>query len=102
MYSPVKYDKKALEAIGRKLKKNSVSLDIVDFGESDEGKPEKLDALVSAVNSSDSSHIVHAPPGPNALSDVLIRQVFTFLSNYHVSLISGVDSKELKLFVQDA
>ncbi|OAY77978.1 26S proteasome non-ATPase regulatory subunit [Ananas comosus] len=74
--SPVKYDKKTLEAIGRKLKKNSVSLDIVDFGESDEGKPEKLDALVSAVNSSDSSHIVHAPPGPNALSDVLIRQVF--------------------------
>ncbi|XP_020085130.1 26S proteasome non-ATPase regulatory subunit 4 homolog [Ananas comosus] len=76
--SPVKYDKKTLEAIGRKLKKNSVSLDIVDFGESDEGKPEKLDALVSAVNSSDSSHIVHAPPGPNALSDVLISTpIFT-------------------------
>lgn len=59
--------------IGRKLKKNSVALDVVNFGEEDEGKNEKLEALVSAVNNNDSSHIVHVPPGPNALSDVLIR-----------------------------
>ncbi|XP_043713380.1 26S proteasome non-ATPase regulatory subunit 4 homolog [Telopea speciosissima] len=76
--SPVKHDKKLLEAIGRKLKKNSVSLDIVDFGEEDDGKPEKLEALLSAVNNNDSSHIVHVPPGPNALSDVLISTpIFT-------------------------
>ncbi|KAG1361944.1 26S proteasome non-ATPase regulatory subunit 4 [Cocos nucifera] len=76
--SPIKYDKKTLEAIGRKLKKNSVSLDIVDFGESDDGKPEKLEALFAAVNNNDSSHIVHVPPGPNALSDVLISTpIFT-------------------------
>ncbi|KAL5986030.1 hypothetical protein ACLOJK_028020 [Asimina triloba] len=76
--SPVKYDKKVLETIGRKLKKNSVSLDIVDFGEEDEGKPEKLEALVTAVNNNDSSHIVHVPPAPNALSDVLISTpIFT-------------------------
>ena len=72
--SPVKYEKKALEAIGRELKKNSVSLDIIDFGEEDDGKPEKLEALLSAVNNSNnSSHIVHVPSGPNSLSDVLIR-----------------------------
>ncbi|KAK9165146.1 hypothetical protein Scep_000337 [Stephania cephalantha] len=76
--SPVKYDKKSLETIGRKLKKNNVSLDVVDFGEEDDGKPEKLEALVSAVNSSDSSHIVHVPPGGDALSDVLITTpIFT-------------------------
>lgn len=62
-----------LETIGRKLKKNSVALDIVDFGEEDDGKPEKLEALLTAVNNNDSSHIVHVPPGPSALSDVLIR-----------------------------
>jgi 26S proteasome regulatory subunit N10 len=45
----------------------------VDFGEEDDGKPEKLEALLAAVNSNDNSHIVHVPPGPNALSDVLIR-----------------------------
>ena len=64
-----------LESIGKKLKKSSVSLDIVDFGEEDDGKPEKLEALLAAVNNNDSSHIVHIPPGPNALSDVLIRYV---------------------------
>ncbi|CAN1276481.1 26S proteasome non-ATPase regulatory subunit 4 homolog [Linum perenne] len=76
--SPIKYDKKVLESIGKKLKKSSVSLDIVDFGEEDDGKPEKLEALLTAVNNNDSSHIVHIPPGPNALSDVLISTpVFT-------------------------
>jgi 26S proteasome regulatory subunit N10 len=76
--SPVKYDKKVLETIGKKLKKNNVSLDIVDFGESDDEKPEKLEALIAAVNGSDGSHIVHAPPGENALSDVLLSTpIFT-------------------------
>ncbi|CAA7391395.1 unnamed protein product [Spirodela intermedia] len=76
--SPIKYEKKTLEAIGRKLKKNSVALDIIDFGEEEDGKPEKLEALLSAVNNNSSSHIVHVPPGPNALSDVLISTpIFT-------------------------
>lgn len=74
-FSPVKYDKKVLEMIGRKLKKNSVALDVVNFGEEDDDKTEKLQALVSAVNNNDSSHIVHVPAGANALSDVLIRLV---------------------------
>lgn len=59
--------------IGKKLKKNSVALDIVNFGEEDDGKPEKLEALLAAVNNNESSHIVNIPPGSNALSDVLIR-----------------------------
>lgn len=71
--SPVKYEKKVLEMIGRKLKKNSVALDVVDFGEDGEGKSEKLEALVTAVNNNETSHIVHVPPGASALSDVLIR-----------------------------
>ncbi|KAL5557540.1 hypothetical protein UlMin_039776 [Ulmus minor] len=76
--SPIKHDKKSLELIGRKLKKNSVALDIVNFGEEDDGKTEKLEALLNAVNNNDSSHIVHVPPGPNVLSDVLISTpIFT-------------------------
>ncbi|XP_071732927.1 26S proteasome non-ATPase regulatory subunit 4 homolog [Rutidosis leptorrhynchoides] len=75
---PVKYDKKVLEMIGKKLKKNSVALDVVNFGEEDEGKAEKLEALVAAVNNNDSSHIVHVPAGSNALSDVLLSTpIFT-------------------------
>jgi 26S proteasome regulatory subunit N10 len=76
--SPIKHEKKMLEMIGKKLKKNSVALDIVNFGEEDEGKTEKLEALLAAVNNNDSSHMVHVPPGPNALSDVLISTpIFT-------------------------
>ncbi|KAI5581927.1 hypothetical protein BDE02_07G050900 [Populus trichocarpa] len=76
--SPIKHDKKVLEMIGRKLKKNNVALDIVDFGEEGDGKAEKLEALLAAVNSNDTSHIVHVPPGPSALSDVLINTpIFT-------------------------
>eukprot|EP00262_Sarcandra_glabra_P012027 TRINITY_DN299_c0_g1_i1.p1 TRINITY_DN299_c0_g1~~TRINITY_DN299_c0_g1_i1.p1 ORF type:complete len:403 (+),score=109.83 TRINITY_DN299_c0_g1_i1:97-1305(+) len=76
--SPIKYEKKVLETIGSKLKKNSVALDIVDFGEEEDGKPEKLEAFLAAANSSDSSHIVHVPPGPDALPDVLISTpIFT-------------------------
>ncbi|KAI3517240.1 hypothetical protein L1887_16453 [Cichorium endivia] len=75
---PVKYDKKVLEMIGKKLKKNSVALDVVNFGEEDELKSEKLEALVAAVNNNDSSHIVHVPAGSNALSDVLLSTpIFT-------------------------
>ncbi|KAK8582505.1 hypothetical protein V6N13_069282 [Hibiscus sabdariffa] len=70
---PIKYEKKALEIIGKKLKKNSVALDILNFGEDEDGKPEKLEAFLASVNNNDSSHIVHVPPGQNALSDVLIR-----------------------------
>ncbi|AES95157.1 putative proteasome subunit Rpn10 protein [Medicago truncatula] len=76
--SHVKHEKKMLEMIGRKLKKNSVALDVVNFGEEDEAKTEKLEALVAAVNNNDTSHIVHVPAGPNALSDVLISTpIFT-------------------------
>ncbi|XP_061357698.1 26S proteasome non-ATPase regulatory subunit 4 homolog isoform X1 [Gastrolobium bilobum] len=76
--SPVKHEKKMLEMIGRKLKKNSVALDIVNFGEDEEGKTEKLEALLAAVNNNDTSHIVHVPAGPSALSDVLISTpIFT-------------------------
>ncbi|XP_022741023.1 26S proteasome non-ATPase regulatory subunit 4 homolog isoform X2 [Durio zibethinus] len=76
--SPIKHDKKSLEMIGRKLKKNSVALDIVNFGEDDEGKMEKLEALLAAVNNNDTSHIVHVSAGPNALSDVLMSTpIFT-------------------------
>ncbi|KAL6642497.1 hypothetical protein ACP70R_020678 [Stipagrostis hirtigluma subsp. patula] len=70
--SPVKCEKNTLEAIGKKLKKNNVSLDVIDFGESDDEKPEKLEALVAAVNSGDNSHIVHVPPCETSLADVIL------------------------------
>lgn len=54
--------------IGKMLKKSSVALHIVYFGEEDEGKTEKLEAVTAAVNKNGSSHT----PGLKALCDVLI------------------------------
>ena len=59
--------------IGKKLKKNNVVLDIVDFGQDDDGKSDKLDSLLASMNRNENSHIVHVPTGPNVLTDVLIR-----------------------------
>ncbi|OAE22042.1 hypothetical protein AXG93_3719s1220 [Marchantia polymorpha subsp. ruderalis] len=76
--SPVASDKKTLETIGKKLRKTNIALDIVSFGEEDDNKSEKLDALLSAVISNENSHIVHVPPGQAILSDVLISSsIFT-------------------------
>ncbi|KAI9101034.1 hypothetical protein DFS34DRAFT_452085 [Phlyctochytrium arcticum] len=69
--SPVEEDEKALVRLGKKLKKNSVAVDVVNFGEENENTP-KLEAFVAAVNSNDNSHLVTIPPGPHILSDVLL------------------------------
>ena len=69
--SPIKEEESALVKLGKKLKKNSVAVDIVNFGEETENTP-KLEALLNAVNSDDNSHLVTVPPGPHVLSDILI------------------------------
>ncbi|XP_049365321.1 26S proteasome non-ATPase regulatory subunit 4 homolog [Solanum verrucosum] len=76
--SPVKEDKRVLEMIGRKLNKHRVALDVINFGQEDKRKAEKLEALVAAVNNNDNSHIIYIPPGARDLSDVLGRNpIFT-------------------------
>lgn len=69
--SPIKEEEAALVKLGKKLKKNSVAVDIVNFGEETENT-QKLEALLNAVNSDDNSHLVTVPPGPHVLSDILI------------------------------
>mgnify|MGYP002832815609 CR=1 FL=1 len=71
MGSPVETDEKDLVKLGKKLKKNSVAVDIVNFGEEAENT-QKLEALLNAVNSDDNSHLVTVPPGPHVLSDILL------------------------------
>ncbi|KND01682.1 proteasome regulatory particle base subunit RPN10 [Spizellomyces punctatus DAOM BR117] len=69
--SPLEEDEKTLVRLGKKLKKNNVAVDIVNFGEESENT-QKLEAFVAAVNSNDNSHLVSIPPGPHILSDVLL------------------------------
>ena len=53
--------------LGKKLKKNSVAMDIINFGEEAENAS-KLEALLNAVNSDDNSHLVTVPSGPHVAS----------------------------------
>lgn len=68
--SPIEEDEQTLVKLAKKMKKNSVAVDIINFGEEAENTP-KLDAFIQAINSSDNSHILTVPPGPHLLSDVL-------------------------------
>lgn len=69
--SELSTDVKDLVKIGKKLKKNNVACDVVNFGET-EANLEKLEAFVAAVNSNDNSNLVTVPTGDVILSDVLI------------------------------
>lgn len=69
--SPVSSSEEELVAIGKKLKKNNVALDIINYGEGDANEA-KLQKLVESVNSGDNSHLVTFQAGTQLLSDLLI------------------------------
>merc|ERR1719487_1096767 len=58
--SPVTATDKEMETLGKNLKKNNVSLDLVSFGEVEENGP-KLEKLLNAVNSNETSHMLEVP-----------------------------------------
>lgn len=67
--SPVEEDSKVLVKLAKKMKKNNVAVDFINFGEQDNANI--LHSFIEGVNSSDNSHLVEVPPGPHLLSDVI-------------------------------
>ncbi|NWY19394.1 PSMD4 ATPase, partial [Aphelocoma coerulescens] len=61
-----------LVKLAKRLKKEKVNVDIINFGE-EEANTEKLTAFITALNGKDGSgsHLVTVPPGPS-LADALI------------------------------
>lgn len=70
--SPVQETDEELEKLAKKLKKNGVSVDIINFGE-EQTNTTKLEKFISAVNSNDTSHLVTVPPGPYLLYEQVDR-----------------------------
>lgn len=70
--SPIAEDEKTLVKLAKKMKKNNVAVDFVNFGEVESDNTQKLQAFIGAINSYDNSHMVTVPPGPQLLSDRLI------------------------------
>ena len=69
--SPLEDDVKELVKLGKKLKKNNVAVDVINFGETAENQ-EQLEAFIGAINNNDNSNLLTVPPGPHILSDIVI------------------------------
>jgi len=72
--SPVLDDVAELVRLAKNFKKNNIAVDIINFGAENmtNENPEKLEAFIQAVNSSDNSHLVTIPPGPHVFSDLVM------------------------------
>lgn len=55
-FSPVVEDERTLEALGKKLKKNAVAVDVVNLELANPEQNQKLQKFVEAVNSSDNRY----------------------------------------------
>ncbi|XP_014839940.1 PREDICTED: 26S proteasome non-ATPase regulatory subunit 4-like [Poecilia mexicana] len=70
--SPVEDNEKELVKMAKRLKKEKVNVDIINFGE-EEMNTEKLTAFINTLNGKEGagSHLVTVPPGPS-LADALL------------------------------
>eukprot|EP01134_Creolimax_fragrantissima_P001644 CFRG1644T1 len=87
--SPVKVDQKALTRVAKKLKKNNVAVDVINFGEEEENL-ELLEDFINNVNSREgNSHLVSIPAGTAMLSDHISKS--PILRNSEEESYSGGD-----------
>jgi 26S proteasome regulatory subunit N10 len=67
---PIEQDLSECENLGKRLKRNNVAIDVVNFAHPD--NVPKLEALVQCANNSDNSHFMDVPIGVAMITDVLI------------------------------
>jgi 26S proteasome regulatory subunit N10 len=70
--SPIQEDEKTLIKLAKKMKKNTISVDFIAFGDLESETTQKLEAFNEHVKGGDGSHLAIIPPGPNLLSDSLV------------------------------
>ncbi|KAK3633361.1 proteasome regulatory particle base subunit rpn10 [Elasticomyces elasticus] len=70
--SPIEESEAQLVKLGKRMKKNGTSVDVVAFGDLTDEQLDKLRAFNDAVKGGDGSHLEIVPPGPNLLSDSII------------------------------
>ena len=70
--SPIREDERQLVTLAKKMKKNTVSIDFVAFGDLAADDTKKLEAFNESVKGGESSHLAIVPPGPGLLSDQIL------------------------------
>ncbi|CAK7892599.1 26S proteasome regulatory subunit Rpn10p [[Candida] anglica] len=68
--SPIVESEKELEKLAKKMKKNNIAVDIINFGE-ESVNTSKLEKFNATINNHDNSHLVTVPPGPRLLYEVI-------------------------------
>lgn len=68
--SPIQESEKELEKLAKKMKKNNIAIDLINYGE-ESINTSKLEKFVSIVNSHDNSHLVTVPPSDRLLYEVV-------------------------------
>lgn len=68
--SPIEESDRELEKLAKKMKKNNIAIDVINFGE--EGvNSDKLDRFQQIINNQDNSHLITVPPGPRMLYEAI-------------------------------
>ena len=71
--SPLAEDEKTCIKLAKRMKKNTINVDLICFGDLDADTVKKLEAFHENIKgSADGSHIAIIPPGPNLLSDSIV------------------------------
>jgi 26S proteasome regulatory subunit N10 len=68
--SPIEESEKDLEKLAKKMKKNNIAIDVINFGE-EAVNTAKLEKFNSVINNHDNSHLVTVLPGPRLLYEVI-------------------------------
>ncbi|KAK9473246.1 uncharacterized protein V1510DRAFT_393187 [Dipodascopsis tothii] len=92
--SPIHESEKELLALAKKMKKNNVSVDFINFGDVAENA-DKLEKFVAAVNSDDNSHLLSVAPGPHLLSDEIASSNILVGEDGMPSAAGGADAGEV-------
>lgn len=89
--SPITATTDDLVKLAKRLKKNNVAVDVVNFGE-EATNTDKLEAFRNAANNNDNSHLITIPPGPHILSDILISSPIVSADSGAASVAAGTSA----------
>lgn len=82
--SPLQESEKELEKLAKKMKKNNVAVDVINFGE-EAANTAKLEKFSAAVNNHDNSHLVTVPVGPRLLYEVIATSPILMEEGFEVN-----------------
>ncbi|EGR29871.1 hypothetical protein IMG5_147140, partial [Ichthyophthirius multifiliis] len=86
----IQEEEKQLNDIAKQLKKNKVSVDVINMYQNNENQVQKLQKFIETVNSGDTSHFLNVESGQN-ITDILISSP---ILNVHVSSQGGVQGEQ--------